>query len=75
MRSNPKIFIGFSDIITLLIAIHKLTGLVTIHGPVVKDFNPHNKEAMTSAEWLFKLVSLKKPIGDVVYDESIMLPL
>ncbi|MGB9631008.1 MAG: S66 peptidase family protein [Candidatus Methanodesulfokora sp.] len=74
IRSNPKIFIGFSDITTLLVAIHEITGLVTIHGPVVKDFNPHNKEAMISAEWLFNLISSKDPVGDVVYDESIMLP-
>ena len=31
---NPKIFIGYSDITALHLAIHKLTGLVTFHGPV-----------------------------------------
>ncbi len=33
IKQNPKIFIGFSDVTALLIAIHNLTGLVTFHGP------------------------------------------
>jgi muramoyltetrapeptide carboxypeptidase len=32
---NPKIFLGYSDITTLHLAIGKRTGLVTFHGPVV----------------------------------------
>jgi muramoyltetrapeptide carboxypeptidase len=32
---NPKIFLGYSDITALHLAIHKKTGLVTFHGPVV----------------------------------------
>jgi muramoyltetrapeptide carboxypeptidase len=35
IRSNPKIFVGFSDITALHLAIRKETGLVTFHGPVV----------------------------------------
>jgi len=34
IRKNPKPFIGFSDITATLNAIHRLTGLVTFHGPV-----------------------------------------
>jgi len=34
IRRNPKVFIGFSDITALLVAIHQRTGLVTFHGPV-----------------------------------------
>jgi len=34
IRSNPKIFIGYSDITSLLLGIHRKTGLVTFHGPV-----------------------------------------
>ena len=36
---NPKIFVGYSDITALLMAIHAKTGLVTFHGPVVRDFS------------------------------------
>jgi len=39
IRANPKPFIGYSDITTLLTAIHERTGLVTFHGPMAtKDF-------------------------------------
>lgn len=34
IKHNPKIIIGFSDITLLLLAIYKMTGLVTYHGPV-----------------------------------------
>lgn len=34
IKENPKIFAGFSDITTLLIAINEKTGLVTYHAPM-----------------------------------------
>ncbi|MEP6946134.1 MAG: LD-carboxypeptidase, partial [Acidobacteriota bacterium] len=34
IRKNPKIFIGFSDITALHVAINQNCGLVTFHGPV-----------------------------------------
>jgi muramoyltetrapeptide carboxypeptidase len=37
IRRTPKIFIGFSDITALHLAIHKQTGLVTFHGPNLQD--------------------------------------
>jgi muramoyltetrapeptide carboxypeptidase len=36
IRKNPKPFIGYSDITGTLNAIHRLTGLVTFHGPVAE---------------------------------------
>lgn len=39
IRENPKIFVGYSDISSLLTYINDATGLVTFHGPMVaKDF-------------------------------------
>lgn len=35
IRRNPKIFLGYSDITSLHLAIGKQAGLVTFHGPVV----------------------------------------
>ena len=35
IRANPKVFLGYSDITAMHLAIHKRTGLVTFHGPVV----------------------------------------
>jgi len=39
VRSNPKIFLGYSDITSLLTWFHDAAGLVTFHGPMLnKDF-------------------------------------
>ena len=35
IRTHPKIFLGYSDITAMHLAIHQKTGLVTFHGPVV----------------------------------------
>lgn len=35
IRKNPKIFIGYSDITAMHLAINKLAGMVTFHGPVL----------------------------------------
>lgn len=40
IRKNPKIFIGFSDITALHLAIHQNCGLVTFHGPVASSQYP-----------------------------------
>jgi muramoyltetrapeptide carboxypeptidase len=34
VRRNPKVLLGYSDITTLLLAVHAKTGLVTFHGPI-----------------------------------------
>ncbi len=39
IRRNPKVFVGYSDVTTLLTYITDATGMVTFHGPMVtKDF-------------------------------------
>ncbi len=41
IKNNPKIFVGYSDITALHLAIFNKTGLVTFHGPVaVSSWNP-----------------------------------
>ncbi|WP_250632300.1 S66 peptidase family protein [Rhodoflexus caldus] len=37
IAANPKIFMGYSDITTLLLAIYAQTGLITWHGAVARD--------------------------------------
>jgi muramoyltetrapeptide carboxypeptidase len=37
IRRNPKVFVGFSDITVLHIAIQQRTGLITFHGPNLQD--------------------------------------
>jgi muramoyltetrapeptide carboxypeptidase len=34
IRNNPKIILGFSDVTSLLLAIHAKTNMVTFHGPL-----------------------------------------
>ena len=39
IRSHPKIFVGYSDITTLLTYFHDVAGFITFHGPMVaKDW-------------------------------------
>lgn len=45
IRNNPKIFLGYSDITTLLAAIHKKTGVVMFHGTDLCDLSKLTKEA------------------------------
>jgi len=50
IRKNPKVFIGYSDITALHIAMHQQTGLVTFHGPVTTSrFTPYTQECYRKA--------------------------
>lgn len=58
IRKNPKILIGYSDITSLHLAIHKRTGLVTFHGPVILSaFTKFTQDSFRKA--IFET----KPIG------------
>ena len=60
IRANPKIFLGYSDITALHLAIQKRAGLVTFHGPVVLSrFTPFTQTYFRKA--LFET----DPIGRV----------
>lgn len=39
IQKNPKIFMGYSDITTLLIAMYEKVGLVTFHGPMIEGWD------------------------------------
>jgi muramoyltetrapeptide carboxypeptidase len=68
IKSNPKIFVGYSDITTLLTYFTDAAGLITFHGPMVaKDFaHPDGVELASwkaalggSSEWAFDLTGVK----------------
>jgi muramoyltetrapeptide carboxypeptidase len=60
IRRNPKVFLGYSDITALHLAIHRETGLVTFHGPVVvSSFTEYTQKHFRAA--LFQT----EPIGRV----------
>jgi muramoyltetrapeptide carboxypeptidase len=58
IRKNPKIIAGYSDITTLLFAIFKNTGLVTFHGPVLRDLVRGRKNSLDN---LLALLTSKTP--------------
>lgn len=43
IKKNPKIFVGYSDITTLLTAINERTGLITFHGPMIQGLDKDTK--------------------------------
>lgn len=48
IRKNPKIFVGFSDISTLLSVLYTKCGLVTFHGPMVTTLGDADKKTKES---------------------------
>ena len=53
IKDNPKLFIGYSDITSLHIAINKFIGMPTIHGPmltsnIAKKFDNTTKQSFVS---------------------------
>jgi muramoyltetrapeptide carboxypeptidase len=60
IRRNPKIFLGYSDITALHLAIHERTGLVTFHGPVVLSrFSDYTQQ------WFRRALFETAPLGAV----------
>lgn len=58
IRRNPKIFLGYSDITAMHLAIGRMTGLVTFHGPVtLSRFSKYTQKYFRPA--LFET----KPLG------------
>ena len=58
IRRNPKIFVGYSDITAMHLAIHKRTGLVTFHGPA-----PLSGYTEYTIEHLRRALFVEKPLG------------
>ncbi len=80
IRKNPKVFVGYSDITTLLLAFYKFSGLVTLHGPNIRSsFNEYVSDyyirAMTSAAPLGLLRQPPLPAGEKVNKENRIITL
>ncbi len=64
IKNHPKILIGYSDITSLLVAIHQKTGLVTFHGPVAtSSFSKYTREIF------WKMVSSPQAAGEIPHPE------
>jgi len=60
IKNNPKIIHGYSDMTSLLIGIHQMTGLVTFHGPVATStYTDYTKK------YFYKALSQPEPIGEI----------
>jgi len=59
IASNPKVFLGYSDVTALHIAITQRCGFITFHGPVVSEFG-RDDVSMSS---LIKMIFSKDEIG------------
>lgn len=65
IKSNPKVFSGFSDITSLHMAIQKKTGLVTFHGPVGKsEWNEFTLDSWQNVVQHGKAVDYVLPEGE-----------
>lgn len=58
IRRNPKIFLGYSDITALHLAITKMSGIITFHGPVMMSaFSNY------TVEYFRRALFSREPIG------------
>lgn len=64
MRKNPKIFLGFSDITIIHLAIRKKTNLVTFHGPGMAGLNNSDLTEYRK-EYLLKALTKTEPVGEI----------
>lgn len=73
-QRNPKVVLGFSDVTALLLALHRHTGLVTMHGPLALHEMPaftriHLERVVTVAEAAGQL-ALRQPRPGVLVPEA-----
>jgi muramoyltetrapeptide carboxypeptidase len=58
LRSHPKVFVGYSDITSMHLAIQKRAGLVTFHGPVlISAFSEFTQK------WFRRALFDRQPLG------------
>jgi muramoyltetrapeptide carboxypeptidase len=74
IKADPKVFIGYSDITSLLLGIYQKTGLVTFHGPVgTSDWNrfsyKHYKKVIIK-EKSYKIRGTKKVKSDATIEDA-----
>lgn len=66
IRDNPKIFMGFSDITVLNIAIWSRTGLVTFNGPsLLTDWAEFPEMPAFSRESAIRAIRTAQPMGEL----------
>lgn len=69
VRANPKVFVGYSDITTLHLAMERRAGLMTFHGPMVTTLGSGIGEAAERLLW--RLLSTPEPEIDLLNGSEI----
>ena len=64
IRANPKVFVGFSDITAMHIALMEKSGLVTFHGPMATSWNDDFPDGFTEPAFL-NAVMRAEPLGEL----------
>lgn len=59
-RKNPKILAGYSDITALILSVYRKTGLVTFHGPMLRECAG---KSTANLDGLIRVISSKRPFG------------
>ena len=63
IRKNPKVFLGYSDITAMHLAINKFAGLVTFHGPVgVSNWNEFTRRHVERILFQAEATTLENPL-------------
>ncbi len=66
IKSNPKVFMGFSDITVLHLALHTQAGLVTFYGPAaLGQFGENPGMLEYTQEYLKKALMSASPVGEI----------
>lgn len=64
IKNTPKVFVGYSDITVLHLALHSMTGLVTFYGPAVLTQFAENPKIMEyTKKYFLAAVTQEDPIG------------
>lgn len=68
VAANPKVFVGYSDVTTLHLALERRIGLVTFHGPMVVTRGGELSEAADTCFW--RAVGSAEPLGPYVTGDA-----
>lgn len=63
IRAKPKVFLGYSDITALHIAMNRKADLVTFHGPMIIEMGP--KLTDYTEKWFLRAVTSPEPLGEI----------
>lgn len=66
IAAHPKVFMGYSDVTVLNVAIYAMTGLTTFNGPaLMTDFAEYPAMPEYTEQYFLKAVCHSKPVGPV----------